>query len=362
MSYLTHRYKYAISDAGTPIFIDDITQENRRDTTYTCAGCGRQLFPVLAEKRERHFRHEKDSECSDYNRYLHEYAKAVLKKRFDEGDTFIVQYYAYQECRLFNSCSVRQDHHWEKCSFHGLYKLNLKQFYDTCTPEKGFYEETPEGKRRYVADLKLTSCECNIPPTILEVWVNHECTEEKKNSNAHIIEIKIREEKDAWRDIVESEATDELPIRFYGFKDFVNTEPQYTFKHLKLMHGLVPSLVTVVDESSCGMTVEYDPKAIFEIVLSTDKLSTDEYNGILASILNNGETRCGLRYKKENFCQHYREAIRNGQRQITCPYAMRYRRCPCEQYSFDMAKSKAFLEEMKKKDIAIWTSEDNLNE
>ena len=96
---LKHRYKYAISDAGTPIFIDDITQENRRDTAYTCAGCGRQLFPVLAEKRERHFRHEKDSECSDYNRYLHEYAKAVLKKRFDENDTFIVQYYAYQECR-----------------------------------------------------------------------------------------------------------------------------------------------------------------------------------------------------------------------------------------------------------------------
>ena len=76
---LKHRYKYAISDAGTPIFIDDNTQENRRDTAYTCAGCGRQLFPVLGDVREHHFRHEKDSECSDYNRYLHEYAKAVLK-------------------------------------------------------------------------------------------------------------------------------------------------------------------------------------------------------------------------------------------------------------------------------------------
>lgn len=356
MSYLTHRYKYAISDAGTPIFIDDITQENRRDTTYTCAGCGRQLFPVLSEKRERHFRHEKESECSDYNRYLHEYAKAVLKKRFDESDTFIVQYYAYQECKQFNTCQVRQDHSWEKCSFHGLYKLDLKQFYDTCTPEKGFYEETPEGKRRYVADLKLTSSKSAIPPTILEVWVNHECTEEKKNSNVHIIEIKITEEKDAWREIIESD-DETLPIRFYGFKDFVNTEPQFSFKHLKLMHGLVPPVVTVIDESSCGEPIAFDPKAIFEIVVSDSKLDIEVYDGVLASVLNNGETQCGMRYKKESFCQNYREVIRNGQRQITCPHAMRVRRCPCERYTFNTEKSKAFLEELKKKDIAIWTSE-----
>ena len=221
MTILKHRYKYAISDSGKPIFIDDITEENRRDTSYTCAGCGKRLFPVLSKERERHFRHEKDSECSDYNRYLHEYGKAVLKKRFDEGEKFLVRYYAYLECNNYNSCSIRQEHKWEKCSYHGLHQLDLKEFYDTCTPEKGFYEQTPDGKKRYVADLKLTSSESNIPPTILEVWVNHECTEEKKNSGSHIIEIKVTAEKDAWRDIIESEPDDDLPIRFYGFKEYV---------------------------------------------------------------------------------------------------------------------------------------------
>lgn len=355
MSYLTHRYKYAISDAGTPIFIDDITQENRRDTTYTCAGCGRQLFPVLAEKRERHFRHEKDSECSDYNRYLHEYAKAALKKRFDESNTFIVQYYAYQECKQFQTCQVRQDHSWEKCSFHGLYKLDLKKFYDTCTPEKGFYEETPEGKHRYVADLKLTSSESAIPPTILEVWVNHECTEEKKNSNAHIIEIKITEEKDAWREIIESD-DETLPIRFYGFKDFVNTEPQFTFKHLKALPGLGGPVAIATDESSCGDDVHYDPKSIFEVIVSTDTLKPDEFASIFSAVLYEAQTE--LTYRMNRFCRMF-DTIRkaDGHEYVRCQFANRYRCCPCERYTYDHEKSKAFLEELKKKDIAIWTSE-----
>lgn len=354
MSFLVHRYKYAISDAGTPIFIDDITQENRRDTTYTCAGCGRQLFPVLSEKRERHFRHEKDSDCSDYNRYLHEYGKAVLKKRFDENDSFIVQYYAYQECRLFNTCSVRQDHNWEKCSFHGLYQLDLKKYYDTCTPEKGFYEENTDGKKRYVADLKLTSSESNISPTILEVWVNHECTEEKKNSGSHIIEIKIEQEKDAWREIIQTEADADLPILFYGFKDFVTTEPQYTFKHLKTMHGLYGPIAIVTDESSCGEKIEFDSKGIFEIVVSTNRLKTDEYEVLFAVNMNKADL--DYTYKAKRLCRFFDIIKRDGKEYIRCRYVQRYKQCPCQQYTYNSEKGKLLLDKIKKDDIDIWVS------
>ena len=69
-----HKYPFAINDDGKPIFIDDVTQENRRHTHYHCYGCGAELFPVLGGARKHHFRHEKDAIC-DPNKYLHEYVQ-----------------------------------------------------------------------------------------------------------------------------------------------------------------------------------------------------------------------------------------------------------------------------------------------
>ncbi|MBR2195906.1 MAG: hypothetical protein IJ911_09860 [Salinivirgaceae bacterium] len=66
-----HKYPFAINDDGLPIHIDNISQENRKQTHYYCYGCGAELFPVLGEKREHHFRHEKDAIC-DPDKYLHD--------------------------------------------------------------------------------------------------------------------------------------------------------------------------------------------------------------------------------------------------------------------------------------------------
>ena len=126
-----HKYPYAIDDNGKPIYIDQVTQENRRHTHYHCYGCRKELFPVLCTKKESHFRHEKGALC-DPDRYLHEYAKAEIKRRFDESNTFEVQYEAYRRCLIKSSCEIAEKCKLSECEKDGLYTIDLKEFYDTC--------------------------------------------------------------------------------------------------------------------------------------------------------------------------------------------------------------------------------------
>lgn len=346
-----HRYKCALSESGTPIFIGDITKENKKETSYTCMGCDKRLFPVLGEKRVHHFRHEEGAECSDYNRYLHEYAKAELKRRFDEGETFIIEYNAHFQCVKFESCQVRLNHKWMLCSYDWTHKEDLKKKYDTCTPEKGFYEELEEGKRRYVADLKLTSStDGKLPPTILEVWVNHECTEQKRSSGARIIEIKIEKEEDACREIRETADGDEKPILFYGFNRDIKTNPRYFFQHLKVMPGIY-SKVVVMTKSSCDEKVEFDKdiNCSYEIILSNTSrgyLYPKMYEIALACYLPLLQVR--------ELCSNYYTIVKNGKKFSGCHIGTK---CPCKNYKLDSNKKDEYLKFFSENDVEIWTSD-----
>ena len=183
-----YTYPYAINEDGKPVHIEEITKENRHDCHYHCYGCGSELFPVLGDIREHHFRHGKGSTC-DPNKYLHEFAKAEIKKKFDMSDSFVVRYQAHQKCKKADKCDFHKQYHWSECECDGLYAVDLKQFYDTCTSEKGYYQELPDGNKRYVADLFLShSQKPENKQVCIEVWVTHECTEEKKQNGGRIIE------------------------------------------------------------------------------------------------------------------------------------------------------------------------------
>ncbi len=347
-----HKLRCALSESGIPVFIDDITKENKKETTFKCMGCGKRLFPVLGKKREHHFRHEEGAECSDYNRYLHEYAKAELKRRFDEAETFIIEYNAHFQCVKFESCQVRLNHKWMLCSYDWTHKEDLKKKYDTCTPEKGFYEELEEGKRRYVADLKLTSStDGKLPPTILEVWVNHECTEQKRSSGARIIEIKIEKEEDARREIKETVEGDEKPILFYGFNRDIKTNPRYFFHHLKVMPG-VYSKVVVMTKSSCGEKVEFDKdvNCSYEIIVSNSS------NGSLNPQLCEKTLACFLPdYRVGMLCSHKMKIMRRGNTFTTCRIGCTY--CPCDKYTLNTEEKNKILNYLAENDVEIWTSD-----
>ena len=93
--------------------------KKRHHTHYHCYGCGAELYPVLCTKKQSHFRHEADAIC-DPDKYLHEYAKAEIKRRFDESETFIVQYDAWRECRRAYECEIYSKCKLGRCEEHGL--------------------------------------------------------------------------------------------------------------------------------------------------------------------------------------------------------------------------------------------------
>lgn len=343
-----HKYPFAINDDGKPIYIGEVTRENRRHTHYRCYGCGAELFPVLGDKREHHFRHEKDAIC-DPNKYLHEYAKAAIKRRFEESDKFEVTYEAARKCRLRNSCELADKFGFPECEADGLYTIDLKRYYDTCTEEEGYYKELPGGKKKYIADLYLSnSQEPNKPPVCIEVWVTHECTEEKKINGGHIIEIKINKEEDAQRPIAESKDKN-LPIRFYGFKRYITLEPSREFLHLKEKDNL-----RCRETSVCGEGIQYDNKASNELIISDSRLSEEDQYRLYVSYL----AAKGNKEEPSAYTCAFSTIWENRvSKKIKCWYGQKYKKCPCDSYYVSKEKSKTYLEAVYAK-TPFWCLED----
>ena len=352
MNIITHKYPYAINDDGKPIYIEEVTQENRRHTHYHCYGCGAELFPVLGNHREHHFRHEKDAIC-DPDKYLHEYAKAVIKRRFDENETFEIQYNAKLICKDSDSCRFFEQFNWKECERdEALCTFNLKEYYDTCVAEKGYYQEMPDGKKKYIADLLLTNSQNpDIPATCIEIWVTHECTEDKKQNGGRIIEIKVTEEADANRPIIESDDIDK-PIRFYNFPREQPFDATKMFRHLKLLPGLNGKVV-VTDISTCREKVIFDPKASLEIIFH-ENVRADEQEIVYAYYCNEH----GVRYIEQRLCE-FGKKVKNRNRIISffCPYVGSNRKCPCPCPHFKYSHAKG--EELKAVSQLYWTQEDN---
>lgn len=217
------KYRNAFDAEGNIIEIVDVNDDDRKINKYYCIGCGDEMKAALGQKKQHYFSHKNDCNCSPET-YYHNLAKRILKHKFDSSTQFPVKYYAHNECPKAAQCKLRYLHNWEGCSSVVLKSINLKDYYNTCEEEE-FYNG-------FKADLLLTHTDYpNRDPLFLEVAVTHNCTPEKINSNIRIIEIKVQNEIDAYREIIENEGEylnesniiksreeDLLPIRFYNFK------------------------------------------------------------------------------------------------------------------------------------------------
>lgn len=180
------KYKHAYDENGSLVCIDNVSKEDRKSHNYTCVGCGNTLIPrAIGSKYKRaHFWHKDEVVCSGET-YLHKLTKLVLKNKFETEPSFYIEYNVSKECNNVG-CIYRN----AQCRKERIpNKVNLKEYYDTCTEESNI--------NGFIADLLLTnSKDPHLEPILIEVCVSHPCEENKIKSGLRIIEIKIKDEQD----------------------------------------------------------------------------------------------------------------------------------------------------------------------
>lgn len=219
-------YPNAVDENGNVHNIGEITQDNRAEHKYYCLGCDKEMVPVLCKDKEPHFRHKVNDLCNPET-YLHNLAKKYLAKQFETRQKFEVSYYATNDCPRKESCQLYGLFHWKECYGTRLYTFDLKEKYDTCQVE-GVYDG-------YRADVLLTSSKNpETPPVFLEVSVSHDCTLDKLESGNLIIEMKIRNEDDYKRPIVENKgqlvpAKEDTTPQYSNYRYFYYSLPEPSF-------------------------------------------------------------------------------------------------------------------------------------
>ena len=195
MSEKKIKYNYAyIDNTEKVVNINDIcNDENRKNHTYMCLSCGKEMVSACGKKMKPHFRHKEDENC-DPNRYIHTLAEKLFKQRFDSNMPLYINLDQKVKCSEAERCkyySPSLDENIDKdgCRHRINRRCNLKDYYDTCSLEKGI-----DG---YVADILLEDSKGTHKPFLIEIFVTHKCSPEKMKSGLRIIEIKIDTEQNA---------------------------------------------------------------------------------------------------------------------------------------------------------------------
>lgn len=282
-------YHNAFNEAGDIVEIKNITHVNRSSMQFFCIGCEGEMEAVLGKVKQHHFRHKSIGNCNPET-YLHRLAKRIIKHKFDTQPDFYVKYYAQNECTKYAQCELREEYSWYDCSSVALKAINLKEYYDTCEEEKNY--------KGFRADLLLTHSQYpDRKPVFLEVVVSNECSPEKINSKIRIIEIKIHNETDAFRQIVENEGefipeinnldtanTLIPPIRFFNFKRKNKvTHEMSRFYLYKSKEGVLQAECNfnVVSCQDAGNVSEKEG-ACFTVTVSKEKIPNNQYGQLYA--------------------------------------------------------------------------------
>lgn len=308
------QFHNALDAAGNVININEVTRDNRLEY-YSCIGCGAEMSAVLGEKRQHHFRH-KEAHCS-WESYLHKLGKKKLKERFDNQKEFIISYYVERTCEKTSDCKLIKRYPRElECNKKILRNVNLKELYDTCEEEVTY--------KGFRADLMLShSRHPERKPIFLEISVTHDCESDKLNSGIEIIELKITDEKDVLRPLVESESlfmdiTSQNPysyqllppIRFYNFER--NFTPQHSLLRFWLSredNGILRANAAKDGLNCQDVVYNHREDSVFEVAIP---------EGVLID-----EKRCNV------FEFGMMRAHKKGFDIRHCNYCMLYNRCIC---------------------------------
>lgn len=190
------KYSYAY-DGDVVVHIDDVSKHG----TFYCLSCGKEMVVRLGDKKSHHFAHKVNDVSCNSETYLHKLAKLLLKKKFQEGG-FEIEISQYSLCKESENCLFENN-----CKVLVDKKYDLRRYYDTCEEE-----QYVDG---FCADLLITGE--GQPPILVEIYVSHECSNQKINSGHRIIEIPINSETDI-EYFCKNVIAEKERVRFYGFK------------------------------------------------------------------------------------------------------------------------------------------------
>lgn len=190
------KYSYAY-DGDVVVHIDDVSKHG----TFYCLSCGKEMVVRLGDKKSHHFAHKVNDVSCNSETYLHKLAKLLLKRKFQEGN-FEIEISQYSLCKESENCLFENN-----CKVLVDKKYDLRRYYDTCEEE-----QYVDG---FCADLLITGE--GQPPILVEIYVSHECSNQKINSGHRIIEIPINSETDI-EYFCKNVIAEKEGVRFYGFK------------------------------------------------------------------------------------------------------------------------------------------------
>ncbi len=218
-------HQFALDDNHQITYIDNAIKGRK----YYCPLCKKELNIRKGKIRTHHFAHKNENNCN-YETYLHQCAKYLIKNAFDNNAEFRISYIASNRCPQFDKCKFYKDNYFKDCNGKFENNLNLKNYYDLCSIEYRY--------KGFTADVIFHSnLNASKPPIFVEIYNTHRCTEEKIHSSIRIIEIKIQTfnelvslYKILHNDILISENNTNLEIYFYNFKRNLSICRNHKFK------------------------------------------------------------------------------------------------------------------------------------
>lgn len=243
---------FALDEADNIIDIKDVeTKESGKKVEhhFFCPNCHQEMFPKQGKIRRHHFSHKAHSDCP-HDGYLHALAEKLIMDWFNKQDSVYLIMNTTRVCESINTCKFSNS----LCKQTGQKGFNLKEYYDSCTPERTY--------KGFRADLFCNRTNNSDDPIFIEIFVTHKCEEEKKNSGIRIIEIKIETEEDILSIINSNKLTEGENIKLYNFKKETSCNNIHTpiSKYI-----LFPSQKSFLDTKFSCKNYDKKRRGIFEI-------------------------------------------------------------------------------------------------
>lgn len=283
------KYRYAFDSKKNIIDISAINKSNKTNSKYYCISCGKELIAKLGNKRQHHFSHKisTDSTSCSCETYLHNLAKYKIKEIFDNDTTVNINMTEKVICSSIRNCYFSLDENC--CSQNREILINLKDRYDLCTVEKQV--------KGFKADILLENSNNKYKPLLIEVFVTHECSEDKINSKLPIIEISIKKEEDI-QNIKEIIKSNRKTYNIHPIKVYEPLEINYPFQKYAL-YASGKHYANYISEGTCNdIDLKKYNKALLEISVYKNQMNVNSFL-LYASFLGYNIRDCSI-------CQHYK--------------------------------------------------------